>query len=77
MECAEKKGAVDHGHKDKTIAHEMNTCGLNIGDFFSIGTNSPSNISERRPVEKLRRDTMSNCTFFSAHSIVSLPFFLT
>ena len=29
-----KKGAVDHGHKDKTIAHEMNIRGLNIGDFF-------------------------------------------
>ena len=31
---AQKKGAVDHGHKDKTIAHEMNIRGLNIGDFF-------------------------------------------
>ena len=34
MEGAEKKGAVDHGHKDKTIAHEMNIRRLNIGDFF-------------------------------------------
>ena len=31
---AQKKGAVDHGHEDKTIAYEMNIRGLNIGDFF-------------------------------------------
>ena len=31
---AQKKGAVDHGHEDKTIAHETNIRGLNIGDFF-------------------------------------------